>query len=73
MQCLGRWWHGVPREQWPGGQEAAILEDFEGPDGDRRQELVFIGMGLGSKADTAARDAIYAALDGCLLTDAEMD
>lgn len=44
MQCLGRWWASVPRPAWPPGQEAAITEDFEEPNGDRRQELVFIGL-----------------------------
>ena len=46
MQCLGRWWTSVPRPAWPEGQEAAITEDFAEPDEDRRQELVFIGLGV---------------------------
>ena len=44
VQCLGRWWASVPRPAWPEGQESAITEDFAEPDGDRRQELVFIGI-----------------------------
>ena len=63
---LGRWWAAVPREDWPEAHHASILEDFdeEGGQGDRRQELVFIGAGLDEAAITEA-------LDACLLTDEE--
>jgi hypothetical protein len=64
---VGRWWDTVPREQWPEWQAEAIAADFEGEEGDRRQEIVFIGLGM----DTA-RAKITKALDGCLLTDEEM-
>ena len=43
-----------------------VLEDFNGPWGDRRQELVFIGVGLKEKE-------IVSLLDSCLLTDEEME
>ena len=54
-------------EEWPNGpkQRAAILSDFGDKYGDRRQEIVFIGIGMD-------QPAIEAALDGCLLSDEEM-
>ncbi|CAM9278731.1 unnamed protein product [Ascophyllum nodosum] len=67
--CLGRWWDSLDRAQWPPGQQEAIMEDFEGVYGDRRQELVFIGLGMG---DESTRRSITSALDSCLLTDEEM-
>lgn len=67
--CLGRWWDSLEREKWPQGQEAVIAEDFEGAYGDRRQELVFIGLGVN---EPVTRSLIYSALDDSLLTDAEM-
>ncbi|MGP9819479.1 zinc metallochaperone GTPase ZigA [Salinarimonas sp. NSM] len=59
---LGAWWAAVPRERWPDDPESrAIVERHWTPAwGDRRQELVFIGVGL----DEAA---IRTALDACLL------
>eukprot|EP00752_Nemacystus_decipiens_P004175 g3817.t1 len=68
--CLGRWWASLDRNMWPPGQEAAVTEDFEGEYGDRRQELVFIGIGMN---EAATKGAIVKALDECLLTDAEME
>ncbi len=41
----------------------------QGAYGDRRQELVFIGIGMN---DEATRGPIVKALDSCLLTDQEM-
>ncbi|MBD5026457.1 GTP-binding protein, partial [Xanthomonas citri pv. citri] len=41
-----------------------IERTFEGPGGDRRQELVVIGIGLD-------RAAIEAALDTCLVSESE--
>ncbi len=63
----GRWWHAVPREQWPQDAEsqAAILAHWQDRCGDRRQELVFIGQHV----DFAR---LHAELDACLLSEAEM-
>ena len=63
----GAWWAALPRSEWPEGQEQTdfILQDFQGEFGDRRQELVFIGIDIDVQAITAA-------LDACLLNDDEM-
>ena len=66
MEEMGRWWAAVPAESRPARYEASIQEDFEGEWGDRRQELVFIGMDL-------PEAEIRAALNSCLLTDVELD
>ena len=67
----GYWWAAQPREEWPDDDELAaeIAADWYGEPadatiGDRRQELVMIGVDL---------DAAYwcAKLDACLLTDDE--
>jgi G3E family GTPase len=58
----GRWWAGVPRPAWPADREAVarIRRNWAEPFGDRRQELVFIGV-------EQDRAGITAALDACLL------
>jgi G3E family GTPase len=63
----GRWWHAVPRAEWPQDAEsrAAILAHWDEACGDRRQELVFIGQHI----DFAR---LHAELDACLLSEAEM-
>jgi G3E family GTPase len=67
----GYWWAAQPREEWPADDELAaeIAADWHGNPadmtiGDRRQELVMIGVDL---------DATYwrAKLNGCLLSDDE--
>lgn len=61
------WFCTVPEDEWPFEHEEAVTEvkkDFEGPWGDRRQELVFIGERLDAEALTAE-------LDRCLVTDEE--
>jgi len=59
---MGRWWAAVPREQWPdGSQFTAYLDGIWNEDfGDRRQEIVFIGIDM----DEAA---LRARLDACLV------
>jgi G3E family GTPase len=63
----GLWWDAAPREHWPDdpAQRARIEADFDGPYGDRRQEIVFIGQHLDAPQ-------MRARLDACLLDDAEM-
>ena len=67
----GMWWAAQPREEWPEDDELAaeIAADWHGsPDdstiGDRRQELVLIGVALDAERWRAK-------LDACLLTDEE--
>jgi G3E family GTPase len=62
----GHWWAAVPRDDWPDDEveRAAVLDDFAGPYGDRRQELVFIGIEID-------RQMIEQRLEECLLTDDE--
>jgi G3E family GTPase len=67
VHAAGKWWASVPKEQWPRSPEtyAFVSERWREPYGDRRQELVYIGVDID-------RAKITAALDACLLTDAEM-
>ncbi|WP_027799169.1 GTP-binding protein [Paraburkholderia dilworthii] len=68
----GMWWAAQDRSEWPDADDelaAEIAADWYGaPDdpsiGDRRQELVLIGVGIDSAFWSAKFDA-------CLLTDAE--
>ncbi|KAJ5819089.1 hypothetical protein N7474_004680 [Penicillium riverlandense] len=65
--CGGPWFAEVPEEAWPEDKDVqeSIRNDFQGPWGDRRQELVFIGEGVD-------QDRIVALLDECLLDDYDM-
>ena len=62
-QPAGYWWAAVPPQHWPDDTEtvARIKTDWHALWGDRRQELVFIGT------KDMDREAITAALDGCLM------
>jgi len=62
VKPLGPWWAAVPREHWPDNEVAKkyMMEQWQEPWGDRRQELVFIGAGI-DWADLKKR------LDTCLL------
>jgi G3E family GTPase len=64
----GTWWAVAPEEEWPDDPEdrAHIESEWHGEYGDRRQELVLIGAGMD-------REALIAKLDGCLVTEAEME
>lgn len=61
-EAMGFWWAAVPRARWPGDPEwkAILNRHWHSVWGDRRQELVFIGVGMDEKA-------IRTALDACLL------
>ena len=65
---VGRWWKFLPDSYWPEDdyRRQGILDKWEDPVGDCRQELVFIGQGI--DADTLRNQ-----LDMCLLTTAEID
>lgn len=62
----GDWWVAVPDDEWPleEAQRGMILSDFAPLVGDRRQEIVFIGVGMDESK-------ICAQLDEALLTDEE--
>jgi G3E family GTPase len=66
-QQAGLWWAAVAPDQWPQESEwrTEIEAHWQQPWGDRRQELVVIGMNM-DEADMRRR------LDDCLLTEAEM-
>ena len=60
---LGRWWASIPKHQWPDDDERFerfVAGHWDAIWGDRRQELVFIGIGM----DEAR---IRRRLDACLV------
>jgi G3E family GTPase len=65
--AAGLWWSAVDKADWPQDADylANIASKWDGDYGDRRQELVFIGMQM-NQAEIRAK------LDACLLTDHEM-
>ena len=68
LKQYAAWWSSLPRGEWPTDQKqvAEILKDYADDEmGDRRQELVFIGVNMD-------REAITRLLDGCLLTETEL-
>jgi G3E family GTPase len=67
IQPAGYWWAAAPEDQWPQDESsvADIRSFYDGPHGDRRQELVFIGQELDESH-------IRGILEDCLLTDAEL-
>ena len=62
------WYATLPQEEWPEEEDARaqIQGDWEEPWGDRRQELVIIGVDL-------EEAALGAKLDAALLTKNELD
>lgn len=63
---VGRWWAAMPNAQLPQDPEnrAYIMQKWQEPYGDRRQEIVVIGVDLD-------KDAITQIFDKCLLTNEE--
>lgn len=66
MQDGGAWFNSLPEEEWV-IEPSVVYKDFEGEYGDRRQELVFIG--IDAKANQSQIEAL---LDSALLTNEEM-
>jgi G3E family GTPase len=69
---LGRWWSDINEKEWPKEMKKEILEDFDGPHGDRRQELVFIGQFAKDLNKSQSKETFIKLLDDCLLNDEEM-
>jgi G3E family GTPase len=65
---IGMWWAAAPQEYWPSDQETIhqIETLFVGDYGDRRQEIVFIGVDMD-------KDRICKNLDACLVTDQDFE
>lgn len=67
LDPVGRWWAAVPKDEWP--DEPMLRKElkkvWDPAHGDRRQEIVFIGI----KMD---QETIVNALGAALLTDEEM-
>lgn len=64
-----QWRCELPESEWPDSEEIrkAIRADFEGPWGDRRQELVFIGLDMRA----GGQEAITEKMNDCLLNNDE--
>ncbi|TVR20875.1 MAG: GTP-binding protein [Anaerolineaceae bacterium] len=65
IEPAGTWWADAEHDEIPDDMRESITAMMQGEHGDRRQELVFIGVDL----DEAA---LRPRLDACLLTDDEM-
>lgn len=65
-EAAGFWWAAQPASRWPddAAWREGVLANWQEPFGDRRQEIVFIGIDMD-------RAALMRRLDACLLTDAE--
>ena len=63
---IGRWWASIPKNEWPDRKavEEAIGHYWTDNYGDRRQEIVFIGL-----KNQMKQDDLWNRLDGCLVED----
>jgi len=59
VKPLGTWWASVPKDRWPDDErtQAYMMDKWQEPWGDRRQEIVFIGAGIDWPTLTARLDA----------------
>jgi G3E family GTPase len=66
-EAAGMWYADLPKDEWPEDEEgrAQLQRDWVEPWGDRRQELVFIGIGMDESE-------LRAKLDDSLLTEKEL-
>jgi G3E family GTPase len=66
-EAAGFWFAAVPETRWPTDSHwrRSIADLWQEPHGDRRQEIVFIGVGMDESA-------LRQELDACLLTETEM-
>ncbi|MEM9369713.1 MAG: GTP-binding protein [Pseudomonadota bacterium] len=64
VKPLGTWWAAIPKDRWPEHESAQSYtqQHWQEPWGDRRQEIVFIGVNIDWPA-------LQARLDACLLPD----
>ncbi len=65
-QGIGQWWAAVPKEDWPEGDDfaQAVEQHWSKDFGDRRQEIVFIGLSAEMN-----EEKIRGQLDACLIKD----
>ena len=63
---IGRWWASIPKNEWPDRKavEDAIGHYWTDNYGDRRQEIVFIGL-----KNQMKQDDLWNRLDSCLVED----
>ncbi|MFP4597017.1 MAG: zinc metallochaperone GTPase ZigA [Persicimonas sp.] len=68
VALAGAWWAATERSQWPQEPEIRTIIDgnWEEPFGDRRQELVLIGVDMDE-------ELLREGFDACLLSDREMN
>ncbi|KAI8109347.1 hypothetical protein M9434_000631 [Picochlorum sp. BPE23] len=58
------WFAAIPQDLWDGVDPEEVKKDMEGEFGDRRQEIVFIGISMN-------KEQISKALDSCLIGESE--
>ncbi|NQY81295.1 MAG: GTP-binding protein [Candidatus Caenarcaniphilales bacterium] len=67
-RMLGYWWDAAPKTHWPTDPDIVrtVMDLWEEPYGDRRQEIVIIGVDMD-------KDEIIKGFDQALLTDEEIE